>query len=145
MTLSQKIKNLPDYEPRAEFAQELLAQVKAKPSNNHKFWQYLSLSLLLNVTVIVIIALAATHNSHVQLNPGEKEVALSGFDLDSTRDIEVTVFDILNSENLGVIEPTKVASEEIKFNIKSGVYLVAVNEDNQTIYSETLNVNSFTN
>ena len=145
MSITQKIKNLPDFEPRPEFAQELLSRVKAKNDNSHKFWQYLSLSLLLNIAVIVIIAFAAINNSQVQLQPGEKEVALSGFDLDSTRDIEVTVFDILNSENLGVIEPTKVASEEIKFNIKSGVYLVAVNEDNQTIYSETINVNSFTN
>jgi hypothetical protein len=145
MKLTQKIHNLPDFEPRPEFAQELLSRVKAKNDNSHKFWQYLSLSLLLNIVVIVIIAFAAMNTTRAKLDPGEKEVALRGFDLNNTRDIEVTVFDILNSKNLGVIEPTTVANEEIKFNIKTGVYLVAVNENNQTIHSQTVNVTSFSN
>ncbi len=145
MSVIQKIKKLPDFEPRPEFAQELLSRVKAKNNNSHKFWQYLSLSLLLNLCVIMIIAFAAINNSEMQVAPGEKEVALRGFDLDNTHDIEVTVFDILNSKNLGVIEPTTVASEEIKFNIKSGVYLVAINENGRTVSSQTINVNSFRN
>lgn len=145
MSITQKINNLPDFEPRPEFAQELLSRVKAKNDNSHKFWQYLSLSLLLNIAVIVIIAFAAINNSHVQAQPGEQEVALRGLSIDRNQEIEVTVFDILNSKNLGVVKPTVVADEEIKFKIKTGVYLVAVNENDQTIHSQTVNVTSFSN